>query len=145
MVLPPSSPELCMRFGPQSRRKHKRHDCGLGGVLRWRDRLSVDFERRSQGRVSKQFLHNLELSAHASQKCRVRMSEGVSAEPLLDSEFECPWPDVLSQDCLSPVRLTTTTAAACKNPVVEFAVTLMSPPFLQGFDYDRMNWNGLLR
>lgn len=70
------------------------------------------------------------------------MSEGVPAEPLLDSEFECPWPDVLSKDCLSLVRLAATTTAACENPIVGFAVTLMSLPFLQGFDYDGMNWKG---
>lgn len=63
--------------------------------------------------------------------------EGVPAEPLLDPEFQRLWSDVLPRNCLSPVRLATTTTAACQNPVIEFAVTLMRLTFFQGFDYDR--------
>ena|SRR5215472_1775253 len=109
-----------------------------------RNCLSVDIERRSQGRVSKQFLHDLELSAHASQERRVCVSEGVPAKPFLNSEFQRHWPDV-PENCLSPIWLATSATVACENPIVEFAVALMSLPFLQRVDYDRMNWHGLLR
>lgn len=95
--------------------------------------------------MSKQFLHHFELSAHASQEPRICVSEGVPAEPLLDSEFKRLGVDVLPQDCLSPVWLPATVTADGENPIVEFAVTLMLLPFLERFNYDRLNWNWLLR
>ena len=72
------------------------------------------------------------------------MSERVPSEPLLDSEFFRLGTGVLPQDRLTPVRLAAVAAAARENPVVEFAVAVILPPFDEGLDDERMNRNRLL-
>jgi hypothetical protein len=104
--------------------KTKRHDCGLGSLLRRRNCMGIYIERRSQGGVPQRFLHHLELCTDASQRSGVPVPESVPSELLFDSKFLRLGSNVLPQDRLPPVRLAAMAAAACESPITGFAVAL---------------------
>ena len=65
-----------------------------------------------------QFLHYLELGSDTPKQRRVRVSERMPSDALLNHERLGNGPDVLAENARSPIRAAPFVQSACKYPVV---------------------------
>src|SRR5215472_1337115 len=109
------------------------------------NRLSVNIQRRPQGRMVQQLLHHLELGSNTSQQSRVRVSESMPSESGLNSNVLRRRTNVFAQDCLPPKRPPASVTATGENPVIRLCVTGAFPPLQQSVCEHGMNGHRFLR
>src|SRR5258708_39421731 len=90
-------------------------------------------------------LPHLELCSNAPQQSGIGMTEGMPSDALLDSNLLGNRPNLLAQNCLSPVWLPSPVALAGKNPVVRLRVGALFSPPRKSVAERRAKGDGLLR
>ena len=85
--------EQVVRFSASScsGRAQKTNDIALGFSLLKRDRLGIRIQCDSAGRVTKEFLHHLDIRSVCSQQRRIRVPEGVPSDVLCDADLSRCW------------------------------------------------------
>jgi len=134
----------CLSASSCSGRAQKTNDGALGFSLLKRDRLGIRIQCDSAGRVTKEFLHHLDIRSVCSQQRRIRVPEGVPSDVLCDADLSRCWANDGSHERLSPIRSFSMRSSAGEHPVIGGPITGVLAPRMQRLGQTWVKWNRLL-